>query len=220
MSENDNTMRKALAAAVSKTLENMAFEQAELIEGDLEQYLAEKSKEAVSCNSPLDDEFHDGAEDGGNSIENNFPGTDQDSSTEKISLTDNIIEKDLWASIPILKPLRGEMVLVFPARYAGQLTDAIYGGMAESCSTEVTVNDAIAEIINIIAGRFVQELLPSDKRFELGLPNTGWGEIPAVENKIIMLSFDLGGNIVTAIVGGEDFCRYKGRPHKIREDVS
>ncbi|MEE9553447.1 MAG: chemotaxis protein CheX [candidate division Zixibacteria bacterium] len=223
MSKNENPLKTALVLAVSRTLENMAFEQVELIEGDIETYLAERKSKMEDMLKSIDNTLDGPAEecyagDEGSMKEN------EDSSEESEHNADSAPEQtsgeeELWASIPLLKPLRGEMVIVFPSEYAAQLTESIYGALDSDSIKEITVNDAIAEIINIIAGCFAQELLPDDKRFELGLPNTGWGEMPAIENEAISLSFDLGGHILSSIVGGEDFCMCKNS-QQLQEKVS
>jgi len=214
MSQNEDHLNQSLVAAVSKTLENMAFEQVELIEGSLEEYMAARDASLEQALSAIDGERSD--------IEEPEPAmeTAADNDSTEAILPEDAVEEDLWASIPLLKPFHGELILVFPSVYAGQLTESIYGGLTVVDSKEVSVNDAIAEVINIIAGCFVQELIPSDKRFELGLPNTGWGEIPSAENIITELNFDLGGHVLRAIVAGQDFRNYINENIKIQEKVS
>jgi len=214
MSQNEDHLNQSLVAAVSKTLENMAFEQVELIEGSLEEYMAARDASLEQALSAIDGERSD--------IEEPEPAmeTAADNDSTEAILPEDAVEEDLWASIPLLKPFHGELILVFPSVYAGQLTESIYGGLTVVDSKEVSVNDAIAEVINIIAGCFVQELIPSDKRFELGLPNTGWGEIPLAENIITELNFDLGGHVLRAIVAGQDFRNYINENIKIQEKVS
>jgi len=226
MSVNEKQLKRCLAQAVSRTLESMAFEQGELIEGSLEQYLADKEKNLNSLLSSQAVETADSSDKCDlDPNEEAYPPGDSSGEADGVSeiempLTAGIIEEELWTSISILKPLRGEMILIFPSLYAGKLTEAIYGGLSDTDSNEVTVNDAVAEVINIIAGCFIQELIPSNKRFELGLPNTGWGEVPPAEAKALELNFDIGGHILTAIVGGEDFQNYVRENDKIQEKVS
>ena len=224
MSKDENPLKSALVIAVSRTLENMAFEQVELIEGDLKTHLARKKSEMdnilASLNESERDQMGDGAIENESEDQSDITGDygkDEQADIESESVATD--EAELWASIPLLRPLRGEMVIIFPSEYAAQLTEAIYGSLDSEGIKEITVNDAIAEIINIISGCFAQELLSSDTRFELGLPNTGWGETPSIENKAITLSFDLGGHILTAIVSGEDFCGFKNS-QQLQEKVS
>lgn len=224
MSENENLLKSAMVIAVSKTLENMAFEQVELIEGDIESYMKEKYENTNAMFSIPDDPGDQSYTEDGDppdavpEAENTNVVADNTDENMEPSVAEST-EDEIWASISILKPLRGEIVLIFPSEYAGQLTEAIFGGLENVDFNEVTVNDAVAEIINIIAGCFAQELFPDDKRYELGLPNTGWEESPSLDNNAITLSFDLGGNILTAKLGGEDFCNYENS-QKIQEKVS
>ena len=224
MSENENPLKSAMVIAVAKTLENMAFEQVELIEGDIESYMKEKYENTNAMLSisdiPGDRLYSEDGDppDAGPEVENASVAEDNADENEEPSSVESTEDK-IWASISILKPLRGEIVLIFPSEYAGQLTEAIFGGMESEGFNEVTVNDAVAEIINIIAGCFAQELFPDDKRYELGLPNTGWEESPSLDNKALTLSFDLGGNILIAELEGKDFCDYENR-QKIQEKVS
>ena len=226
MSEKDGRLKLALTQAVSMTMENMAFEQAELMEeggAALNEY-----KDDATSSRDLQDYYEQVIAENSAVTEGDDETTDSDQCAENkeeeaeadTGSAEEGEDTALWASILIMKPLRGEMVLAFSSAYAKQLTETIYGDMGAGETPDIAVHDAIAEIINTVAGRFLERLLPSDREFELGLPNTGWSDPPDVENEVIRLDFNLGGRTVTAIVGGEDFDSLEQKIGEIQEKVS
>ncbi len=114
-------------------------------------------------------------------------------------VTPVIPEENLWARLAILQPFAGEICIEVSAGYARLVTEALYGEVSEDVTDE-SVGDALAEILNTIAGVFMKEYTPHDKSFELGLPLIGKGAMTNVPQKILSLSFDVGGQVLTAFV--------------------
>jgi CheY-specific phosphatase CheX len=162
MNQQPDPVAQALLDAMMQTLENMAFEEVELL----------SNKEAVTSSNPN---------------------------------TQNLC----WASLPILKPSSGEMVLSMSPECARKITQDIYGIPENSHLDEGSELDAIGEILNIIAGRFLHALIPSHQMFELGLPNTGRGpgNLTSISNPIAKVVINLGGYEVIATISGDDFKR-------------
>jgi len=107
----------------------------------------------------------------------------------------------MWAILPLIRPHAGELVIEVPFDYGRTLAEEVCGIMDEEIS-EAAIKDVLAEIANTIAGRFVDELLPADEEFELGLPNTGRGKVPQKEKKVTTVLLNVGGHaLVTSIVG-------------------
>ena len=156
MEPKKDILKTALLEAVSQALENMAFEEVDLVD--------ETSMSRVEV--------------GGN----------------------------LWAILPIVTPLSGEMILSLSPECARRITENIYGTLEDGQLEKGADLDAVAEILNTIAGRFVHALVPSNQSFDFGLPKTGKGAVPVIPPQVITsVSIDAGGHIVTAIVVGEDF---------------
>ena len=85
----------------------------------------------------------------------------------------------LFASIKSLSPVKGKMTLRIPPDMALGITKDIYGWMEEEPPPQTMITDALAELINTIAGRIMTRLIPVEKMFELSLPITGTGKTPS-----------------------------------------
>ncbi len=96
----------------------------------------------------------------------------------------------LTASLLIHDPLQGELRLLMPQALASGICETVYNMSAEDLSAQM-VNDTFAEIINIIAGRFMNEVLPGEQVYRLGLPEIDQlealdSEIPSREWKFVV----------------------------------
>jgi CheY-specific phosphatase CheX len=83
--------------------------------------------------------------------------------------TEPIAGPFMTVSLLIHDPLQGEMRMTMPHKMVGQITETVYSMPVEELS-EQTLNDNLEEIINIIAGRFMTEMLTEGEMFQLGLP--------------------------------------------------
>lgn len=204
MNRVNEFIKNALVNAISKTVEDMAYEQVELIEEDRENESLQKTQslpqEAIATLGEAD---QDGEE------------TSRMETAPQVDKADD--QDQLWTTIPLLKPLRGELALVFDSGYARVLTESIYGDTEEVDMTAVTVLDAVAEIMNTIAGRFIGSLISEDREFMVGLPNTGQGEPPEFEDEVLTLRFEIGGNYLSAILSGDDFRNYEEMDNSVKE---
>lgn len=108
----------------------------------------------------------------------------------------------LWARIAVLQPVEGELTLLALEELAGEITEAVFGEADEDASPDDMAFDALAELINTIAGRLMAELILHDQTFELGLPETGKGW-PQGSEEEIAYHFDLEGHKLMIIAWGE-----------------
>ena len=84
------------------------------------------------------------------------------------------------------------------------LAEEAYGEIDEEPSLE-EMQDLVAEILNTLAGRFLDELTPSGEKFQLGLPTKGQGELPQFDDEITSILFSVGEHYLNTIVVGKDF---------------
>lgn len=108
----------------------------------------------------------------------------------------------LWARIAVLQPVEGELTLLASEELAGEITEAVFGEADEDTSPDDMAFDALAELINTIAGRLMAELIPQDQTFELGLPETEKGWPQGLEEEAAY-HFDLEGHKLMIIAQGE-----------------
>jgi len=72
-------------------------------------------------------------------------------------------------SLLIHDPVQGELRLCMSKPLLVRITEILYN-ISENEITDQMLNDNLAEIINIIAGRFMNEMVDDGQAFRLGLP--------------------------------------------------
>jgi len=119
------------------------------------------------------------------------------------------VESIVWARIPFVRPVTGSITIALSPELANNLTDVIYGFFEEGNVTDELMMDAVAEVANVLAGRFFSEILPKGVAFELGLPSKGKEDsidnIPETEDDHFSLDFSLEGQKFTVMLAGNSF---------------
>mgnify|MGYP006287984871 CR=1 FL=1 len=110
----------------------------------------------------------------------------------------------LRVEILINKPFPGELRLVLPMNLAIQFTKNMYNLGEEEISEEL-MKDVLGELINIISGRLMAELVPEDQTFELGLPLIGPDVFVQAEASSLSIEFDAEGVPFWIILFGDGF---------------
>lgn len=90
-----------------------------------------------------------------------------------------------WASLVIKDPVPGEIRLAMPVSSLTQLTATIFA-LDPSEVDESRSKDILHELLNTIAGLFMTKLLPENQAFEIGLPESGQGDLPAVDQDTLV----------------------------------
>jgi hypothetical protein len=149
------------------------------------------------------------------SLEHAIAKTLENMTFEEVIIIDNddvvrrVPKSDLlWARLPVHEPYKGFLALEVPAEYGRLIAEEVYGEVQTEIS-EALILDALAEISNTIAGRFLDELVPSDRAFVLGLPETGKGEVPGAVKRVRSIQMNVGQHYLTAFVVGDDFEKVK-----------
>jgi hypothetical protein len=192
MDEN-NRLISAAVEAVTLTLENMVFEQPQLLEVLTVAPQRPRMQENKKSLKPPESAW--------------FP--------------DKAAKSGLvWAAIPILSPHYGKMSVELAEAFARDLAQNLYSG--DDGNTHDVFLDVLAEILNTLTGRFMIALLGGASNFELGFPSTGKGECDELnqfvwedpfredvgdsnEPRFILLKFDISGQIFQLKIAGEDF---------------
>ena len=110
----------------------------------------------------------------------------------------------LWAVLPVIEPYSGELVLVVPLACAKILAAEAFGEIDAKHSLE-EMQDLVAEILNTLAGRFLDELTPSGETFRLGLPTKGQGKLPQFDDEITSVLLSVGEHYLNTIMIGKDW---------------
>jgi len=137
-----------------------------------------------------------------------FPLFDKDYEYQE---KEEVVERGsvMWAKVPFVRPTDGSIQIVLSPELAANITETIYGFMEEGALTEEVMLDAVAEITNVLAGRFFNEILNKGVSFELGLPEKGIleneSEVPTCEGKTYCLNFAVEGHKLTVSLNGDNF---------------
>jgi len=116
---------------------------------------------------------------------------------------------DIWAILPLIIPVEGEMLIKLPVQYAAEFTRIVYALQDEEEFKDEMVFDLVAELVNTIGGRFMAKIVPPDREFKLGLPKTGMGEHPVLFDEVIRINCRIGEYMLSAAVAGEGYVKFE-----------
>jgi len=123
----------------------------------------------------------------------------EEATDENVVQSGNVI----WASLPVIRPSAAEISIELSNDYAKAVTEALFG-FSENGPDETIVNDALAEMLNTIGGRFMAQLTPAQQEFELGLPKVGTGKTKISPNDVAAVNFNVGEYILRVYIAGLD----------------
>ena len=83
----------------------------------------------------------------------------------------SVAEKTLSVKQQVLAPMQGEFHLLMPRPLVGMIAETIFTIAMEEVS-EQQLEDVATELLNTIAGKFLNDFLPTDETYKLGLPVT------------------------------------------------
>lgn len=110
----------------------------------------------------------------------------------------------LRVEILVNAPFPGEIRLVLPRRLAVQFVQNMYS-LEKLEVTDEILSDVLGEIVNIIAGRLMADMLPGDQTFQLGLPLIGPDVFLETEASSLAVEFDAEGTPFWVILFGDGF---------------
>ncbi len=113
-------------------------------------------------------------------------------------------EETVVSRLLIYDPLPGELYLSIPRTLLGRITESVYGMPAEELSEKILL-DMLGELINTVAGLFLNAYLPGDQIYKLGLPE----EISAVQQdspfEIKQWEFQVENELFSLALAGDGF---------------
>ncbi len=115
------------------------------------------------------------------------------------------LEKEaVWAQLPLGAPLGGEARLQLTRTHAEALVRTVAWGNQEEVPEERLL-DAVAELLNTLAGNMLCLLLPQEESFTLGLPKTGIGSMPELHQPILTCLFRVDEQYISLVFSGVSF---------------
>jgi serine/threonine protein kinase len=110
-----------------------------------------------------------------------------------------------WSWIKVVEPWPATIVLAMSPELCRELAMAVMGQITPPSDSEIA--DSQAELTNVVAGRFIHELVGGANKIGLGLPRTGRGAPNVHEDGWISQGFALGGRHLIAYVQGSGIAK-------------
>lgn len=82
---------------------------------------------------------------------------------------DPILLEPQGVLVPVTEPVQGSFWLFLPKDLLAGIAENVYVMETDEIDQQI-LQDALAELLNTIAGKILQEALPEDQLFSLGLP--------------------------------------------------
>ena len=109
----------------------------------------------------------------------------------------------LWAKIPLLKPLHGELCLIFPKVLVVKIAELLLRIKPED-QKEADLLDAVGELANTIAGQIMIRLGHGEKSTNLGLPTKGQGWPLGNKHPVLLQGYEVEGHLVCLAMCGDN----------------
>lgn len=106
----------------------------------------------------------------------------------------------IWAKMDVNSPFKCTIAMLVDHKLASDLTETIYGSLDPL--TDFQVKDALAELLNTIAGCFLGGLLPSHVMFDVSLPSVGIGNLPKLGENELKYRYAVNGCETVIRFGG------------------
>lgn len=101
-------------------------------------------------------------------------------------------EGDRLVALALLSPLRGRLLMLVDGPLAKSLTENMYGVDRQEITADMEA-DAMAEVLNTVAGRAMSRLVPPHQQFAIGLPEPARGQAYSGHEIMLTLYFDVDG---------------------------
>lgn len=122
--------------------------------------------------------------------------------------------------LSIFEPVKGKLILIVSRNLMHELASNIYGPEMGDPSLEAQ-DDTIAELLNIIAGRFMKEITPPNQAYELGLPVIVGYSAGMEDDQIVNCVFESEkGGCLVLFLAGRDLIEGAVDPNVIDELAS
>lgn len=104
---------------------------------------------------------------------------------ERGTPTEIAAEELAWSSLQIKEPVQGEIRLAVPSELLKKITGNVFGIDEEEVTTSQAY-DILNELLNTIAGLFMNSLLPEEQEYKIGLPHLKAEDLPLVDENTVV----------------------------------
>jgi len=113
-------------------------------------------------------------------------------------------ESLLRASLLVHDPFPGELCLVAPRSLMADVAMGLFSLEKENID-DLTLFDLLAELLNTIAGKIMNQITPQDATFRLGLPETGVESLADAGAQTVEFYFDGDEKVFSVAASGDAF---------------
>ena len=101
-----------------------------------------------------------------------------------------VVRSSHMLTILLFKPARGELALLLPVGCKRLLVENIYGASWDELA-DAARDDCLLELLNVLAGNFLNELFGTSVEHSLSLPEMAYDDARARDtNRFVQLTFD------------------------------
>ena len=107
----------------------------------------------------------------------------------------------LIATLPVVEPVEGQLLVVLSQRVARSLTVSVQA-CEPSEITDQMLKDFVAELSNLIAGQLLSMLVGDDQVFHLGVPTVSMGGLRMHDKRACSTYFLVDGSPLEVVISG------------------
>jgi hypothetical protein len=125
--------------------------------------------------------------------------------------TETDADDNMSARLLVLDPLQAEMVLTLPVRLLTNIIDVVHA-FPEDDVVEQIRSDMLGELLNTVAGRLLNDFLPGNQAYRLGLPEVTLEQPTVCEGPSRTWEYDVEGEPLALTIVGTGFFPEDGEP--------
>lgn len=110
-------------------------------------------------------------------------------------------EESLTARLLVLDPLQAEMILTLPVQLLRNIIDVVHAFPEDEVVEQIQA-DMLGELLNTVAGRLLNDFLPGDQTYKLGLPEVSRERSEGCDGPGKTWCYDVEGSPLTLTIIG------------------
>lgn len=108
------------------------------------------------------------------------------------------------ARLLVLDPIQAEMVLTMPIQLLRNIIDVVHAFPEEDVAEQIQA-DMLGELLNTVAGRLLNDFIPGNQSYRLGLPEVSEDESVFFDGPSKIWQYDIEGELLTFAIVGSGF---------------
>lgn len=113
-------------------------------------------------------------------------------------------DENLTARLLVLDPMQAEMILTLPNQLLRNIIDVVHAFPEEEVVEQIQ-DDMLGELLNTVAGRLLNDFLPGDQTYQLGLPEVSQDRPDLCDGPGKTWCYDVEGSPLRLTIIGSGF---------------